>query len=247
MYSSSRRPSLTLAGYLTIPPIAYIYCIQMTTKSIQRGSLAESLITSQARLAVLKLMFLNEGRRFYLREVATRTRLPVRAVQRELARLQASGLLTSTFEGKRKYYQANRQAPIFPEVKSLLIKTVGLGDLLRDHMQKASGEIAVAFLFGSYALGTATASSDVDLMVVGSISSRSLTTLLKPALETLGREINPVVFAEKEFRNKAAHGSHFLLTVLGEPKIFLIGGENDLERIAGRRPTSTAQDQPQGS
>ena len=219
----------------------------MTTKSIRSRSVAESLFTSRARLAVLKLLLLSTGQSFYLREIASRTRLPVRAVQRELARLGASGLLTSTVQGSRKYYQANRQAPIYPELKSLLIKTVGLGDILQAHLPQTTGEIAVAFLYGSYALGTDTASSDVDLMVVGSISSRSLARLLAPGRESLAREISPVVFTEREFRNRVAHGNHFLLTVLGEPKIFLIGGENELERIAGTRQTSAAQDKPQGS
>jgi len=231
---------------LTAGLLAYIFHIQMTTKSIRPASVAKALFTSQARLSVLKLLLLNADQRFYLREIAGRSGLPVRAVQLEVARLQASGLLTSENEGNRKYYRANRQAPVFPELKSLLLKTVGLGDLLQGHLRHASAEIAVAFLFGSFALGTDTASSDVDLMVVGSISSRSLTRLLAPARDSLAREINPVVFTEKEFRSKVAHGNHFLLTVLGEPKIFLIGGENELERIAGPRQTPAAQDKPQG-
>jgi len=238
-------PPLSVA-HLTPSWTTYTFCIQMTTKSIRRASIAESLFTSQARLAVLKLLLLNAGQRYYLREIAARTRLPVRAVQRELARLQASGILTSTVEGNRKYYQANRQAVVYPELKSLLIKTVGLGDLLRALLMQASGEIGAAFLFGSYALGTDTASSDVDLMVIGSVRSRFLAGLLAPARESLGRDINPVVFTEKEFRNRVAHGNHFLLTILAEPKIFLVGGEDEPE-IAGTRQASAAQDKPKGS
>jgi predicted nucleotidyltransferase len=149
-------------------------------------------------------------------------------------------LLTSNVQGSRKYYQANRQAPIYPELKSLLIKTVGLGDILRAHLPQTTGEIAVAFLYGSYALGTDTASSDVDVMVVGSISSRSLTRLLAPARESLAREISPVVFTEREFRNRVAHGNHFLLTVWESRRSS--DRENELERIAGTRQIAPPQE-----
>ncbi len=219
----------------------------MTKKSIQNRSIAESLFTSRARLAVLKLLLLNADRSFYLREIAARTGQAVRAVQIEVARLEGSGLLTSEADGSRKYYRANIQAPVYPELKALLLKTVGLGDVLRDHLRHAPAEIAVAFLYGSFARGTDTASSDVDILVVGSISGRSLSRLLAPARESLAREINPVLFTETELRDRVTHSDHFLLTILGEPKIFLIGGEHDLERIAGPRKTSAAQDKPQGS
>jgi predicted nucleotidyltransferase len=214
----------------------------MTKKSIHSSSVAGSLITSQARLAVLKLLLLNAGQRFYLREVAARTRLPVRAVQLELARLETSGLLESSAEGGRKYYQANRGAPVFPELKSLLLKTVGLGDLLQDYLRQASGRITLAFIFGSYARGTDVATSDIDLIVVGSIAGRALAKLLAPARESLGREVNTVIMTEAEFRRKASHGDHFLTTILGESKIYLIGGHDELEKLAGAGSSAPAPD-----
>lgn len=205
----------------------------MTKKSIRAGSQADALFTSRARVEVLRLLFLNAAQRFYLREVAARTGLPVRAVQREVARLTASGLVTCHAEGNRKYYQANREAPVFPEIQSLLLKTVGIGDLLRDRLRDASAEIDLAFVFGSYAKGEDTATSDLDLMIIGNIAGRAISTLLKPVKAGMRREINPVVYSESEFRHKAAEGNHFLLTVMREPKIFLIGGEDDLVRLAG--------------
>jgi predicted nucleotidyltransferase len=191
---------------------------------------------------VLKLLLLNASQRFYLREIAERTGLPVRAVQLEVARLEASGLLESEAEGRRKYYRANRAAPVFPDLRMLLVKTIGLGDLLKEHVQQAPGGITVAFLYGSYPRGEDTANSDIDLMVIGSISGRTLSRVLSPARESLAREINSVIMTEPELTKKAAQGNHFLDAVLAEPKTFLIGGPDDLERLTETRPAAAASD-----
>jgi len=217
----------------------------MTTKSIHSRSLAEALFTSQARLAVLKLLLLNPDRRFYLREISAKAILPVRAVQVEVARLEASGLLQSSVEGNRKYYQADRRSPIFPELRSLLLKTVGLGEALKDGLRQAPSQIALALIFGSIAEGTDTASSDIDLLVVGSMTGRALAGLLAPLRESLGREINPVLMTEAEFRRKALEGNHFLRATLEGPKTYLIGGNDELSELAGRGTTQATQDKPQ--
>jgi len=219
----------------------------MTKKSIHSRSLAEALFTSQARLAVLKLLLLNPDRRFYLREIAAKADLPVRAVQVEVARLEASGLLQSSVEGNRKYHQANRRAPIFPELRSLLLKTVGMGDALKETLRRASNDIEVAFVFGSVAEGTDTASSDLDLLVVGAITGKALAELLAPLRESLGRETNPVLMTKAEFQRKAREGNHFLHATLEAPKIYLIGGDDELRELSGRRTTQATQDKRHGN
>jgi predicted nucleotidyltransferase len=203
----------------------------MTTKSIRRYSILEALFTSQARISVLELFLLNASNRYYLREVASLTQQPVQAIQRELARLEAGGLLSMTPEGNRRYYRANRESPIFPELKALIVKTAGLGDLLRRHLRKSKASIRVAFLFGSYARGLESAKSDIDLMVIGQVTARALSNLLAPARETLGREINAVILPTSELRRRFADDNTFLKDVLGQPKIFLIGDEDELSKL----------------
>jgi len=203
----------------------------MTTKRIRTDPILGALITSRARVEILKLLVLNPGDRRYLREVASLTRQPVRAAQRELARLESAGILTATTEGNRKYYQANRESPVFPEMKALLVKTVGLGDLFRRHLREKGSSIQLAFLFGSYARGTENPGSDIDLMVVGGITSRELARLLAPARETSGREVNTVCMTPAELRAKARQGNPFLVEIQRGPKIFLIGGEHELGRL----------------
>lgn len=193
----------------------------------------ERLFSSQARIAILRLFLLSPGDRFYVREVAARTDQPRRAVQRELPKLVAIGLLTHTVDGNRKYYQVNRDCPIFPELKSIFLKTVGLGDALREYLVEAEDGIQVAFIYGSYARGEERTTSDLDLFVIGSISARELSGVLAQAQRDLGREINPMTMSEEELQGKMEAKNHFVLSILDEPKVFLVGDERDLERLAG--------------
>lgn len=209
--------------------------MQMSTKSIRNSPILDALFTSQARVEVLKLFFLRSSGRHYLREIATLTEQPVRAIQRELARLEGAQILQSYREGNRKYFQANRDSPVYSELRSLLVKTVGLGDIIGRELAEELGTIRAAFLFGSYARGTESSTSDIDLMIIGSISSRELSRLLTPAKEILGREINPIVMHADEFREKVAQEDPFIQSVLQEPKTFLVGGDNELRDLAGRR------------
>ena len=205
----------------------------MTTKRIRTDPILGALITSRARVEILKLLLLDPADRRYLREVASLTQQPLQAAQRELARLEAAGLLTAIIEGNRKYYQANRDSPVFPEIKALLVKTVGLGDLLRRQLQDKRGSIQLAFLFGSYAGGSESSTSDIDLMVVGEITGRELARLLAPVRKALGREVNTVSMTPAEFRAKARLGDSFVGEIRHGPKIFLVGGEHELGQLAG--------------
>ena len=197
----------------------------------------DALFTSQARVEILKLLFLSSSSRHYLREVAILTQQPVRAVQRELARLEAAGLIQSTREGNRKYFRANSDSPVFLELRALLLKTVGLSDLIKESLSLEPDSILVAFLFGSFARGTESPTSDVDLMVIGDITGRDLARLLTPARDKLGREINPVIMKLDEFQEKNARGDPFLQSVLREPKTFLIGGDDELRELTGAGPS----------
>jgi predicted nucleotidyltransferase len=205
----------------------------MTTNSIQRNPVLEALLTSRARVEVLKLFFLRSSGRHYVREVASLTNQPVRAVQRELARLEDAGLLISEVEGNRKYFRANHNASIFPELRSLLAKTAGLHEKIKQQLLERSESIDLAMIFGSFAKGTETAQSDVDILVIGSISARELSGLLTPLKEELDREINPIMIRKEEFQEKFEGSDSFILSVVEEPKIFLIGGEDELETLIG--------------
>jgi predicted nucleotidyltransferase len=209
----------------------------MTTKSIQNDPVLEALFTSQARLEVLKLFFLRSSGRHYMREISSLTDQPIRAIQRELARLEDADLLISSVDGNRKYFTANRQSPVFSELRALMVKTAGIGDQLKKILQEQSDTIHVAFIFGSFARGIETAASDIDIMVIGVITSRELSRILKPLKEELDREMNPVTIRVHEFQENVEKGDSFTQSILEEPKIFLIGDDDGLQALVGRRAT----------
>jgi predicted nucleotidyltransferase len=205
----------------------------MTTNSIRNDPILEALFTSRARVEVLKLFFLRSSDRHYVREIASLTDQPVRAVQRELARLEQGGLLMSEPDGNRRYYRADRNTPVFDELRSLLVKTAGLTDEIKRQLQKQSEQIDLAFIFGSFAKGEESSRSDVDILVIGSISARALAALIAQLKVDLEREINPAILPQGEFKQKLKASDPFILSIMQEPKIFLIGGEDELETLAG--------------
>jgi predicted nucleotidyltransferase len=190
----------------------------------------ELLFSSTARVRVLALLLLNPETHFYQREISTLTDLPIRAVQREVQRLQTLGLLTSFTRGNQVHYQVNRDFFLFPELKGIFLKTVGLTALLGDELKEAEN-IALAFIYGSYAVDQENTTSDIDLLVVGTLSSRALHTTLQEAEKLVHREINYTLFSPDEFRTRAQAGNGFLHNVLTGPKLFLIGDENALQSL----------------
>jgi predicted nucleotidyltransferase len=192
------------------------------------------------RKRVLALLLGRPHARWHLRDVGRQTGLALGTVRRELAGLVQAEIITAARDGNRTYYQANRASPLFPELAGLMQKTAGLADCLREALSPLAGKIKVAFLHGSQASGAAAAASDVDVLVVGKATFGEVVSALSPHQERLGREINPTVYPKEEFRRKVAAGHHFLLTVLEEPKVFLVGDEDDLTEVAGRRSAETA-------
>lgn len=190
----------------------------------------ELLFSSTARVKVLALLVLNPETSFYQREISALTSLPIRAVQREVERLQTLGLLTSFTRGNQVHYQVNRGFFLFPELKNIFLKTVGLTALLGDGL-KGAENIALAFIYGSYAADQESTASDIDLLVVGTLSSRALHTTLQGAEKLIHREINYTLFSPEEFRVRVQTEDGFLRNVLAAPKLFLIGDEDALRTL----------------
>jgi predicted nucleotidyltransferase len=168
---------------------------------------------------------------FYLRELVRHVGGAVGAVQRELELLTASGLVRREVRGKQVYFQANQKAAIFPELQGLFAKTVGLVDILREALVPLADRIRVTIVFGTAARGELHASSDIDLLVVGEVSFGDVITAIQPAEKRLGRDVNPTVYSVDEFQAKVQAKHHFVTTVLAEPKMFVLGEDDQLSRI----------------
>lgn len=191
-------------------------------------SLADALF-AKVQQRVLGVLFGNPHRSFYANEVINLARSGTGAVQRELARLEASGLVTVTRVGRQKHYQANAAAPVFGELRALLLKTVALTDVLRAGLAPLSEDIRAAFVYGSIAKGQETAASDIDLMVVSDrLTYADLFAALEDASAQLGRKIAPTVYSAKELSKRRKQDNAFVTRVLAQPKLWLIGNERDL-------------------
>jgi predicted nucleotidyltransferase len=195
------------------------------------GTYAEALFT-KTQQRVLAVLFGQPHRSFYANEIIELAQSGSGAVQRELARLQASRLVTVQKIGNQKHYQANPDAPIYEELRGIVMKTFGVADVLRNALIPLWPLIEVAFIYGSLAKGTEHAGSDVDLMVVGSLPSNvQLLELLLPTHALLGRVVNPTLYTAAEFSQRVQVGKSFIIRVLEQPKVFVKGNEHDISRI----------------
>jgi predicted nucleotidyltransferase len=181
---------------------------------------------------VLGWLLSHPGERYFVRQLAGILAEDPTNLSRELARLASLGILAAATEGQQKYYRANPSSPIYPELRSLIAKTAGIGAILRGALEPLSNGIQSAFIFGSVAAGREAQASDVDVMVIGGVTLEELIDVLSPLQNQLGREVNPSVYTAAEVRQRLARGNHFLSSVLNGPKLFLIGSANELERLA---------------
>ena len=186
----------------------------------------------KTRQAVLALLYGRTDSSFYTKQILDAVRIGRGTVQRELKNLTDTGIIIREVQGRQVYYRANARCPIFDELKSIVRKTFGVADVFRQSLATVVDKIRVAFIFGSIARSADDRKSDIDVMVVGAISFGDVVSLLSSAEEKLGREINAVVYPIAEFKQKVKEDHHFVKTVLEDEKIFLIGDEDELRRLA---------------
>lgn len=192
------------------------------------ASMADALFP-RVRQRVLGILYGNPDRSFFAREVMALAHSGAGAVQRELADLAAAGLVKVSSQGNQKHYQANETAPVFSELRGLVLKTFGLADVLRDALAPLASRIDAAFVFGSVAKGEDTARSDIDVMIISdALGYGDVFGALEPAAITLGRPVNPTVYTNAQLSKRAKQDNAFVQRVLAQPKIWLIGQEESL-------------------
>jgi predicted nucleotidyltransferase len=189
------------------------------------NTLAE-LLSSRVKAEIFRLLFGAVPRELHVREIERQSGLADATVRQELKRLSRLGVVESRPNGNRTYYRANTHHPLYPAICNLVLKTNGLVEVLSEAL--VSPEIKLAFVFGSVAAGSENAESDIDLIVIGSLSLRQLSKLLSGVAARVGREINPHVFTVEEFTRRKKEREHFINTVLAAPKLYVIGNEDEL-------------------
>jgi uncharacterized protein len=187
------------------------------------------LLSSRARAEIFRLLLSGTGEELHVREIERRSGLNDSTIRQELRKLVRLDLVQSRRDSNRVYYRAKIENPLYPEIRNLVLKTSGLADVLRSAL--ADKRIRVAFVFGSIAHGEEKAGSDVDLMVIGQLGLRDLSRLLSGIEEKIGREVNPHVFHEAEFRKRVRAKEHFVSSIMETPNIFIIGSHHELEAM----------------
>lgn len=179
---------------------------------------------SKTQQRVLGLLFGKPDQSFFTNEIIRWAGLGKGTVMRELERLQAAGILLLSRKGNQAHYQANKACPIFEELFAIARKTFGISDSIKTALQPVSSSILFAFIYGSIAKNEATASSDVDLMIVGqNLHYSEIMELLSPAEESIRRSINPTLYTPEDFHTKLQAANHFLVRVMEQTKIQVIG------------------------
>jgi uncharacterized protein len=193
------------------------------------NQLAE-LLSSRGRAEIFRLLFGPARGELHVRELERRTGLSDATVRQELKKLSRLGVVEARRDGNRTYYRANGTHPLYPDIRSLVLKTSGLTDVLREVLGGA-GDVELAFVFGPIANDTAKAHSDIDLMVIGTIGLRQLSKRLSGLEAKIGREVNPHALTPEEFTQRANEGDHLITTVLKGPRLFVVRSEDELRRL----------------
>ena len=187
------------------------------------------------RRKLLALLLLRPDESFYVREISRMTGVPAGSLHRELKLLCQAGLLQRSEAGNQVRYQVDRSCPIEAELTGIFRKTAGLADILREALAPLGGKIRLAFVFGSVAQGKERATSDIDVLVVGSVSFSAVVEATSKAAERLRRDVNPVVMTKAAFAAKKAARDRFVSRVMREPKIILVGDAAELKESAEDR------------
>jgi predicted nucleotidyltransferase len=187
----------------------------------------EKIFGSRIRAKILGWFFTHPEESFFVRQIATILQEDPTNLSREMSKLENLGILTSKKIGNTKHFQANPHCAFFRELKGLVLKTAGVAGQIKVALERLTG-VQFAFIYGSYAKGEEKAHSDVDLMIIGDVDLNQLDPLASSLEKRLGREVNYLLFSQVEFQAKKRAKDGFLMDVLGEVKIMVIGNENEL-------------------
>ena len=182
--------------------------------------LANTLFSRARRALFAQLFRKPEG--MYLRELERATGINNKQLSRELYELRDAGIITSNRIGNLVVYRFDRECPIYEELQAIVRKTVGLADAIRQMLDPFAEQIELAYIFGSHATGEQRPDSDIDLMIVGSATRRSMSSAIRKTQEDLGREINSVFHAFDEYNTQLDDSNSFVARVHHGPRIDLV-------------------------
>lgn len=186
-----------------------------------------NIFKSKTRKALFRLYFTDPDKEYYLRELERIIDIPVSMIRKELLRLKEEGIFISSRKGNLIYFCLNKSYPLFDELKSIVFKTVGIKGMLKEIFEKIKG-IEAVFIYGSFAKNEENAASDIDLFILGNANEDKIVTEIGKLEKILKREINYSLYTRNDLKRKKRENDSFIVDVLDNKKIFLVGSENDL-------------------
>jgi predicted nucleotidyltransferase len=186
------------------------------------------------RRELLAATLLSPEKSWYLSELASHLRTSPSSLQRELDSLTQSGVLERKQDGRRIYYKARSDSPVFPSLRELFAKTAGIVPALQSEMKKFGNKVEWAAIYGSVARGEEAPESDIDLLLVGDLATADLLPMLRRVERQFGREVNVTRYSKREFQDKMRRGEHFLKSIIKGKLITLTGSPNELEKTTRR-------------
>jgi predicted nucleotidyltransferase len=189
----------------------------------------DRLFGSKTRVTLLVKLLMNSEKSFYIRELSRELNIPYGMLYKEEKNLASLNIINEENKGKVTLVTINKSLPFFAELKNLLIKTAGLGDLLKNALSELSG-VRYALVYGSFASGEESASSDIDVLIVGSAKEEKILNAIGSTEKTVGREINYILWNEEEFMKRVRSRHHLLTEIASKPLMMLIGEEDEFRR-----------------
>jgi predicted nucleotidyltransferase len=186
-----------------------------------------NIFKSKTRKELFRLYFTNPEQKYYLRELERLLGIPVSMIRRELLNLGKTGIFVSEKRGNQTYYYLNQSYPLFNELKSIIAKTIGVQGSIKKSLQTFK-DIEVAFIYGSYARNEDKTGSDIDVLIIGNVDDRKLNSEIHVLEEMLKREVNYTIYSSEEFKRKKRNRDPFILDVMDNAKIFLVGKQDEL-------------------
>ncbi|MEW6089236.1 MAG: nucleotidyltransferase domain-containing protein [bacterium] len=186
--------------------------------------------STKNRARLLRLFFTNSEQSYYMQEIGRIFGKKPGNFQRTINNMEKEGILLSEYKANARYFKVNKDYPFYKELKNIVFKTVGIAGSLKEVLDKI-GKISYAFIYGSYAKAKENYLSDIDLFIIGNCNEDKLITELDKLEEFLKREINYKLYSAKEFKKEIMQKKPFLLEILKDKKIMIMGVENELRKI----------------
>ena len=190
----------------------------------------EKLFGSKARASLLTLFCLNPGKQFYVREIERKTNLSYISVSNELKNLQEFGLLKSKFNGKQKNFWIDEHFVLYEDLQKIILKTEGVTKTIMDKFSSLKN-VDFLFIYGSFASVKANIQSDLDLFIVGNAGYDDLIDIIIKNENKIGRQINFTIYKQEDLVSRIKNQDSFIMNIVKEPKIMLIGDENEFKAL----------------